>query len=166
MSKSWMKWMATGLLLVVGCADTGTTDSRGNGRNSGGGSSGNRDKNTLFARARPPIPDLPVPYGFDLNESRSRHWTVGQLRLVDHVYSGSADKFAVAEFYRTQMPINRWERVREHFAQGKIMLDFDKGDERCHVVIQEKGWGDGIEIQIMLSSSGKISTPAGSRRGT
>lgn len=155
-------WMVAVLVAVGGCAlsnSTGSGRSAPDDKKKGSGSGG-----ALFARAHPPIADLPVPYGFDLDEGRSRHWTVGSIRLVDHVYEGSADKFAVARFYRTQMPINRWELVRDVFAQGDIILDFDKGNERCHVVISEEGWGDQLDIKVLLSSAGKIPSSGGSTR--
>ncbi len=155
-------WLMVGAALLVGCNQTnssssGTAKNGPKNRSSAGG--------TLFAMAHPPIADLPVPFGFDLDEGRSRHWTMGSIRLVDHVYEGSGDKFVVARFYRTQMPINRWELVRDVFAQGDIILDFDKGNERCHVVISEDGWGNRLEIKVLLSSSGKIPS-AGSARNT
>jgi len=151
-----------GAAFLVGCNQTNSSSS-GTSRN--GSKNGSSGSGALFAKAHPPIADLPVPFGFDLDEGRSRHWTVGSIRLVDHVYEGSADKFVVARFYRTQMPINRWELVRDVFAQGDIILDFDKGNERCHVVISESGWGNRLEIKVLLSSSGKIPS-AGSARNT
>jgi hypothetical protein len=147
-----------GVALLAGCNQTNSSSGRtGNGRSK----NGSQADNALFAKAHPPIADLPVPFGFELDEGRSRHSTVGSNRMVDHVYEGSADKFAVARFYRTQMPINRWELVRDFFAQGDIMLDFDKGNERCHVVISEDGWGDQLDIKVFLSSSGKIPSRGG-----
>ncbi len=150
-------WLMVGAAFLAGCIQTNSSSSgrSENGSNSGG-KSGSSGSGTLFAKAHPPIADLPVPFGFDLDEGRSRHWTVGSIRLVDHVYEGSGEKFDVARFYRTQMPINRWEMVRDVFAQGDIILDFDKGNERCHVVITEEGWGNRLEIKVLLSSSGKI----------
>jgi predicted small secreted protein len=155
-------WLMVGAALLAGCNQTNSSSSDTSRNGSKNGSSGS---GALFAKAHPPIADLPVPFGFDLDEGRSRHWTVGSIRLVDHVYEGSADKFVVARFYRTQMPINRWELVRDVFAQGDILLDFDKGNERCDVVISENGWGNRLKIKVLLTSSGKIPS-AGSARNT
>lgn len=110
----------------------------------------------LWAQARPPIPDLPMPVGFDLDEGKSRSFAAAGARYVDHVYHGGADKFAVARFYKRQMPNNRWTLVTDMFVQGEIMLDFEKDTERCRVVVIKGGLFHASKIKIQLWTSGRI----------
>src|SRR3990172_3595374 len=62
----------------------------------------------LVAQAYPPIPDLPVPLGFHMDEQRSRNTAAGGIRVVQHLYKGRADKFELQRFYRQQMRIAGW----------------------------------------------------------
>lgn len=110
----------------------------------------------LIARAYPWIPDVPVPIGFDLDESRSRDFMAAGARYVDHLYKGRADKWAVARFYKRQMPIHRWTFVTDIFAQGDIRLDFEKETERCQVVISKGSWWHPTYIKVQLWTTGRI----------
>jgi len=122
----------------------------------------------LVAKARPPIADLPIPIGFDLDEGRSRNFAAAGARYVDHVYRGGADKFAVARFYKRHMPISRWARVTDMFVQGDIMLDFEKESERCRIIVT-RGGGPfrSTTIKVQLWTTGRIQTPQprSSRKG-
>jgi hypothetical protein len=155
-------WLiACAAVTATGCnpQTTGNETEDGTGRN--------RDPQVLVAKNRPPIPDLPVPLGFEIDERRSHHLTTGPFRQVNHVYTGDADRFAVTRFYRTQMPINGWSPVRESFAQGAVSMDFDKGDERCNIMIMEgQGWGNPVEIRVWLSFSGKIQSNRSGEMGS
>jgi len=116
----------------------------------------------LAGQNRPPVPDVPVPMNFSLDEGRSRNFTGPGARYVDHVYKGSSDKFAVARFYKRQMPINRWTLVTDMFVQGNIMLDFEKNTERCRVTVTDGSLFHPTVIRIALWTSGRIvSPPAG-----
>lgn len=90
----------------------------------------------------PPISDVPVPYGFGLDEDKSRNYAVAGVRFVDHVYKGKGDKFALKRFFERYMPMNRWVLSTFIFAQGQMVLDFDRPDERCRVTIRDnETWG-------------------------
>jgi hypothetical protein len=115
----------------------------------------------LVAQFRPPIPDLPLPVGFDLDQSRSRNFAAAGMRWVDHRYEGGNDKFAVARFYRRQMPINRWTLVTEMFTQGDLTLDFEKQTERCHIVVSDGNLIHPTIIKVQLWTSGRVQTPVG-----
>ncbi len=52
----------------------------------------------LIAQVQPPLPDLPVPVGFKLEEGKSRSFEAAGPRYIDHTYKGRADKFAVKRF--------------------------------------------------------------------
>ena len=112
----------------------------------------------LVAKARPPIPDVPVPAGFALDESASRDFAAAGARYVDHVYHGGDGRFAVARFYKRQMPAARWVLVTSLFVQGDLMLDFEKQTERCRVVIKKGGLLHATQVNVQLWTSGQIQT--------
>ena len=150
-----MKWtmgFVIAMLLVpaVGCNSSGT----------GGASSGAGGKLDapleLVAQSRPPIPDLPIPVGFKLDEGKSRSFAAGGSRYIDHVYKGSADKFAVKRFYERHMPICRWVLVSRRLIRGEIEMDFEKETERCNIKVWEGGWFSPVTIKFTLWTSGPI----------
>ncbi len=110
----------------------------------------------LVAMTHPPIPDLPVPTGFRLDESRSRNFRGGSARYVDHLYKGSSDKFAVGRFYMRQMPIQRWTLTADRFVQGDVIMDFQKESENCQIMVVDGGPFRGSEIRVMLWTSGRM----------
>jgi hypothetical protein len=112
----------------------------------------------LVAKVRPPIPDVPVPVGFALDESRSRDFAAAGARYVDHVYHGGDGRFAVARFYRQHMPAARWVLVTSLFVQGDLMLDFEKETERCRVVIKKARMFRQTDVFVQLWTSGQIQT--------
>ena len=115
----------------------------------------------LVAMARPPLPDLPVPIGFKLDEGRSRNFRGGTARYVDHLYKGGADKFAVARFYMRHMPIQRWVLVTDMFVQGEVMMDFKKESESCRIIVSDGSLFNPTHIKITLWTSGRIQSPGG-----
>ncbi len=81
------------------------------------------------------------------------------------MYKGKGDKFAVARFYKTQMPRNRWVLVTDMFIQGEVVLDFEKQTERCRVVLSGGGGLlDRVRLLIVLWTSGRIPIPAGTKK--
>ena len=118
----------------------------------------------LMALERPWIPDLPVPMGFKIDESRSRHFSGGAARYVDHLYKGGADKFDVARFYLQQMPIQRWVLVTEMFVQGDVSMDFKKESESCRVVVSDGGLWHSTYVKVTLWTTGRIESREGSKK--
>lgn len=116
----------------------------------------------LAAKRRPEIPDVPVPEGFKLDESRSRNYDTGVARFVDHLYRGSKHKWDVTRFYRDQMPVSRWTYVNYVFAQGMYTLEFEKGSERCVVSVRDGSalwpWRR-TRIEVRVTTMGRISQP-------
>jgi hypothetical protein len=110
----------------------------------------------MVALSNPPIPDLPIPLGFDLDESHSRSFSAAGARYIDHVYKGREDRFAVARFYKRQMPVNRWTLVTDMYIQGDIMLDFEKESERCRVIVTKGSLWHPTYIKVQLWTSGRI----------
>jgi len=94
-----------------------------------------RPAEELVAMSRPPIPDIPLPTGFKLDEDRSRNVAGRGMRFVDHSYLGNASRFATARFYKRQMPVNRWNLVTDWYSRGVIRLDFQRESESCRIEI-------------------------------
>jgi hypothetical protein len=116
----------------------------------------------LTPKYKPNIPDVPVPAGFSLCESRSRNYDTGVARFVDHLYKGSDDKWDVARFYREQMPVSRWTYVTDVFAQGTYTLEFEKGSERCVVNVRKGSWfwpWHRTYIEVRVTTVGRITPP-------
>ena len=86
----------------------------------------------------PPMADIPVPIGFDMEHDTSRDRSDGGLRWVDHRYSGKGPIAPLANFYEKQMPQYRWNLVTRGFARGAATLDFEKARERCRITISRK----------------------------
>ncbi|MGB2824584.1 MAG: hypothetical protein WBF17_26655 [Phycisphaerae bacterium] len=160
MNRHGLSWLTAAALLWM--APAGCNDSTQDAGVSFGGSGTVGPIPELVAMARPPISDLPIPIGFDLKEGKSRNFSAAGARYVDHVYKGSADKFAVGRFYKRQMPINRWTLVTDMFVQGDIMLDFEKETERCRITVTD-GTFISTEIKVALWTSGRILPPSGPR---
>jgi hypothetical protein len=113
----------------------------------------------LIPRARPPIADLPVPSGFDLDQRRSVDYALSGARIVVHIYTGWPDKFSVKRFYERQMPISRWVLTTSMFERGEIILDFEKETERCRITTTEEGLFRKTHIRASMWTSGPVQTP-------
>jgi len=146
----------TMLMLALSAAMAGCDSSSNAGGVSAGGSKVVGPVPELVAMRRPPISDLPVPIGFDLEENKSRNFAAAGARYIDHVYTGRADKFAVGRFYKRQMPISRWTLVTDMFVQGDIMLDFEKDNERCRISVSTGGFLGSTRIKMVVWTSGRI----------
>ena len=142
------------LAFAVGCGGTQTIDA------SSGAPRKIEPMYDLVAKSRPVISDMPIPIGYSLDEGRSRTFETGVARYVDHVYKGGSDKFAVARFYKRQMPINRWALVTDMFVQGDVMLDFEKETERCRIIITDGNLFHKTNIKVHLWTTGRIEAPA------
>jgi hypothetical protein len=105
----------------------------------------------LVAAPRPYEPDVPIPSGFRIVDDATEDRSTGTMRLyLRHVYTGAADKYAVRNFYREQMPLARWSKVSDGNVRGLCTLRFVKGNESCVVEI-----GDASQfktrIQVLVS---------------
>ncbi|MBT3202197.1 MAG: hypothetical protein HN350_20020 [Phycisphaerales bacterium] len=104
----------------------------------------------LSALAKPPVADLPVPYGFTLDPEHSRTFDSGIARFVDHVYTGSASTFAVSRFYKKAMVARRWNFKSEVLSLGDQDLRFEKGGETCRVRITPGTWLHPTKLKVEL----------------
>jgi len=149
-------WILVGFLALslVGCNDRQQTIDTGSGAPRQMVSS-----RELVARARPPIPDIPIPMGFNLYEPQSRNVVAGGARWVDQVYRGRDNHFAIKRFYMRQMPVSGWQLMTDIYSQGVITLDFEKQSERCRVEISKGSLLKPIRIWIQLWPVGVIPPP-------
>ena len=112
-------------------------------------------------QAQPPISDVPVPINYKIDESKSRNYAVAGTRFVDHVYTGKGDKFVIKRFFERYMVMNRWTLATFIFAQGRIMLDFEKDTERCRITIWESNFFLGPTTVSVLLWPNKPLAPKG-----
>ncbi len=129
-----------------------------------GGSASKGREIRLVASARPYELDLPIPIGFKLLDSASEDHSTGVARLyLRHLYVGRADKYAVRNFYREQMPLSRWSKVSDQNIRGVCTLRFEKGSESCTVDIRESGRGlsTRTEVQVLVAQEQRGSAPGG-----
>jgi len=142
--------MAIGLVTPWGCADRGVQTAH----------------EVRLIAARPYEPDVPVPGGFELVDSASEDRSTGVTRLyLRHVYEGRADKYAVRNFYREQMPLARWSMVSDGNVKGDINMRFEKGAESCTVLIAD---GPGrfsatARIQVIVAREDRGQVPLATR---
>jgi hypothetical protein len=99
-------------------------------------------------------PDIPIPAGFELVDGASEDRSTGTSRLyLRHLYMGKADKYAVRNFYREQMPLARWIKVSEGNVRGVCSFRFEKGNESCTLEIRdtERRFSRRTQIQVLVS---------------
>jgi hypothetical protein len=144
--------------LAVGCNDS----EMDTGDQAGG--SGSSDPMELIARPDPPILDIPVPIGFELNEDRSRHRSAAGIRFIDHMYLGRAEKFAVVRFYKRHMERKGWSLMNSQYAQGRSTMSFEKKTagftEECLISIAKAGMWDRVQIVVAVGPRGPAAIPA------
>jgi hypothetical protein len=99
----------------------------------------------LVPQTRPPISDVPIPVGFNMVESVSRHYNVGAQRFIDHTYQGRESKFDVDRFYRERMPIKDWVPLGNQMIRGKFTQRYEKQGEVAEITIDSKNNAFGAE---------------------
>lgn len=149
MTRMSHKAVALWMVALAGLAGLAGCQGPGNGVASGEGEPGTTAE-VVVAQPYPPIPDVPMPVGFELDESRSWSSGSGASRYADHLYKGSTDKYAVARFFLRQMKANNWERTNEMFLQGRILLDFKKGIENCRIMITDGSLFRPTQVHVTL----------------
>lgn len=118
----------------------------------------------LAAKALPPVKDVPVPIGFEIDDKRSRSFVGTGVRWVDHVYVGKADRFAVRRFYEKHMTARRWKLMATRFVQGRIRMEYEKPVpgyvEGCSIDIDTTdGLFPATEIYVQCYPRGQASGP-------
>jgi hypothetical protein len=151
----WLWVLAAELCCVAGCADVNATN--------GQAGNGEKPSRALIAKTTPPILDIPMPIGFEL-DATSRNSSGAGIRTVDHVYVGQADKFAVLRFYRRYMPDHGWKEMSFRYAHESGLVSFEKDvvgyKEECTVVVRDAGLWNKVKVQISVGPRGPASVPA------
>jgi len=133
-------WIWASALIFAGCQA-----SPGPNGGAAGGAGDNADSGvtlkagegkTLVPQSQPPVKDLPVPIGFDLDVDTSRSYEADQSRLIDHVYRGPAAKDEVRRFYRYNMPLNGWDFRGSQQVGDEVVLRFEKDSQWCEVELR------------------------------
>ena len=159
--------LAVFVAMLSGCGlfENKSTDVGGAQVGAGAGTQQQASDMTLpVPHMQPPISDVPVPMNFKINENKSRNYAISGVRFVDHVYTGRGDKFVLKRFFERYMVMNRWTLATFVFAQGRVVLDFEKDYERCQVTIWESDFFLGpTTISVILwpnkPSAGRGETP-------
>jgi hypothetical protein len=141
-------WLAALSLAAVGCTPSSSAN------NSGGSNAGGSVSPDLPALASPMVPDVPVPAGFKWDQGKSQNSATPGVRVISHIYKGSAEKFAVASFYRKQMPVSGWVLRADNFDQKIVTLEFEKEAESCRVILSDSGLFGGTEVLVRLYPNG------------
>lgn len=128
------------MLAAVVCVAVGCNSGAGSNPSPGGG------PHELQQQANPPVLDLPLPMGFKYDESKATARQEPGMRIINHVYQGSDDKYSVARFYRKQMPVMGWNIRFESLDKGVLTLEFEKEAETCRIELKDSGWFGGTEI--------------------
>ena len=154
----WVKVAAVALVAVSAACAAGCDSAQRNAQ-------GPR----LIASGRPYEQDIPLPAGFDIVERAMEDHSTGQARTyLRHLYAGKGDKFAVRNFYREQMPLQRWAKVSDSAIHGEFNMRFAKGNEVCEINIQDDGRkiGQKTLVQVMVSQEQRGTSPpiAGNRQ--
>ncbi len=151
MNKAAILILTVGILCVAGCENKTTVV---NPRN--GAPQVVENSPQLVAKSRPPISDIPVPVGFKLDMEHSRDMTAGSARWIDHTYKGKADRYAVREFYRRQMPVTNWSLVNMRTVNSEIILEFEKQTERCTITITKGSWLHPVYVHVHSVTAGRV----------
>ncbi|MFH0981232.1 MAG: hypothetical protein V2A79_06820 [Planctomycetota bacterium] len=116
----------------------------------------------LIATNRPYEQDVPLPAGFTIVEQAMEDHSTGQARTyLRHLYAGRADKFAVRNFYREQMPLQRWAKVSDGAIKGEFTMRFSKGNEVCEINIRDDGKAllKKTLVQVIVAQEQRGTTP-------
>ena len=151
----WALGLAAAAFLMAGCPSTNTD-------NAGGGMTPT-DSSELAAMAKPYILEVPTPVGFKYKDEKSKSATFGNGRYINHIYNGSADKYAVARFYRKQMPVAGWALKPETQSQGAVFQEYDRKGETCRIRIYDGGLFDRTEIEVTVFSNPQAEGPPPAR---
>lgn len=117
----------------------------------------------LLPSPRPYERDIPMPTGFQIMDQLGESRSTGARRLyLRHVYEGRANKYAVRNFYKEQMPLAGWVKVSEGNVRGRITVRYEKATESCAVEINEAGVGR-IRVQIIIAQEERATSPPVSR---
>lgn len=112
---------------------------------------------SLLAQSRPPVPDLPVPVGFEMVEDISRSYESAGARFIDHSFRGKDDKLEVERFCRIHLPLKSWTMRGSQMVRGTLTMRYEKGNEflEVHIWTEESWTGDKTLLQYNVQTLGR-----------
>jgi len=139
------------VLLFAGCATSGSV-------------SGDDMKalKTLDVSTSLKFEDVPVPSGFKMIASQSFTFENDVLRVGILKYKGRASGDHVVNFYKDQMPLYNW-RFTNMLEYGKKILNFERDDQDCIIIIEPQGMSVFVTITV-APKSGRATTYKSVRR--
>lgn len=118
----------------------------------------------LSPRSVPYLNGVPVPSGFRLVERLTDAYESGGARFARQEYTGSADRSAIREFYKEQMPLLGWREISSHDIKGRLSMRFENQNEECNVTIEPTGWFNRSTIQVVVKPFNRsVSQPPAKR---
>jgi len=133
------------LLLSAGCATSGTVTD-------------NDIKATkaLDVSTALKFVDIPVPSGFKMITAQSFTFENDVLRVGILKYKGRSSGDQVVNFFKNQMPLYNW-RFTNMLEYGRRILNFEREDQNCIIVIEPQGMSTFVTITV-APKSGRATT--------
>ena len=133
------------LLLSAGCATSGTVTD-------------NDIKATkaLDVSTALKFVDIPVPSGFKMITAQSFTFENDVLRVGILNYKGRSSGDQVVNFFKNQMPLYNW-RFTNMLEYGRRILNFEREDQNCIIVIEPQGMSTFVTITV-APKSGRATT--------
>ena len=97
-----------------------------------------------------PFTDVPIPNGFDRDQSKSFVYESGSkdVKVGRLYFSGSSNLEETVEFYQNEMINHKWTAGVSFLADNGKVLNYQKKGWVCTVIIQSGWFGSNIEIQV------------------
>jgi hypothetical protein len=109
----------------------------------------------LVAQTRSPIPDVPMPIGFKVVNSKSSATVTPTARIVDHLYQGLSTVADAVVFYRRVLAENNWSPDREQTHGSRHLMVYTKGRERLEL----ETWRDGGVVSVFVRIRDNTTAP-------
>lgn len=103
----------------------------------------------LLPAADSPITDVPIPAGFQLEESKSMSRVLPSgVRYVDHQYAGDDSSYQVVKFYKDALPGQGWQNQSQEQVHEVITLKYAKATENLVVTVSSGTLKTHIRVKI------------------
>ena len=100
--------------------------------------------------------DIPVPSGFKMITAQSFTFENDVLRVGILKYKGRSSGDQVVNFFKNQMPLYNW-RFTNMLEYGRRILNFEREDQNCIIVIEPQGMSTFVTITV-APKSGRATT--------
>ena len=96
-----------------------------------------------------PFTDIPIPKGFDRDQSKSFVYETSNIKVGRLFFSGGSNPKLTVEFYRNEMINHGWALVSFFEANKDSILNYEKKGWTCTVIVKPTSFNrSDIEIQI------------------